>query len=123
MFIWIVHFFICGFSFLSRDICSTFLIERVKEYLKQDFLILIGTFSIGKEDLLFELSMKTGQTIFAESTRYESIQTLVNSGWRNSYWIRPNPKFNIHLVSLQICSPNLTLEDADKSARKKVAAF
>ena len=108
----------------SREICIQFIVDRVNELIKENSLILIGTYTVGKEDLVFEVAKRTNQKVFTDEKRFQGIQTLIDTGWNlNNIFINNPLNAKIHLIGLQNCNQEFSINYANKFGYKSIATF
>lgn len=91
-------------SIVSRKECVSFIIDKVKDALARNSLVVIGTYTIGKEELVIEAAKATCQKIYAPTTRLESLKGLIDSGFANSDLFSSDPyETKIHLLPIADC--------------------
>ncbi|EAY09804.1 DNA repair metallo-beta-lactamase family protein [Trichomonas vaginalis G3] len=91
-------------QFVSRKDCVSFIIEKVKEAMNNNSLVVIGTYTIGKEELVIEAANATCQKIYAPKARFETLQGLINSGFAKPELFSEDPYLTrIHLLPIQEC--------------------
>jgi DNA cross-link repair 1A protein len=98
-------------------------IERSKFYLAKGFLVLIGTYTIGKEDLVADVADALASAVFATETRFAGIQDLIRAGWRKTEWFCRDAAANVHLVPIGTTSIDNAADYAAANGRSKVVAF
>jgi DNA cross-link repair 1A protein len=116
-------FALSGLSIPPRSVCRDFVIEKSKFYLAKGFLVLIGTYTIGKEDLVADVADALACAVFAAEIRFAGIQDLIRAGWRNTEWFGRDPAANVHLVPIATTSIDRAITYATAIGRSKVVAF
>ena len=92
-------------NILPRDYCIKFIYERMNAESKRNSLVLIGTYTIGKEELLIALAKANGIPIFVPESRYQSIKGLIDCNFVSSDIFTQDPtKTRLHLMPITSCS-------------------
>jgi DNA cross-link repair 1A protein len=113
-------FALSGLSIPPRCVCRAFVVEKAKSYLAKGFLVLIGTYTIGKEDLVADA---LAAAVFAPEIRLAGINDLIRSGWRSTEWFGRDAAANVHLVPIGTTSIDKAADYAAANGRNKVVAF
>lgn len=84
-----------------RKTCISYIVERCNEHIKDDSLIIFVTYTVGKEDLIYEVAQQTQQKIYATETKMRHIQVLVRHGFINESCFEDDPmKASIHILPM-----------------------
>jgi DNA cross-link repair 1A protein len=117
-------FAISGLTIPPREVCRAFVIERCKVWLPRDYLVIIGTYTIGKEDLLLDVAEALGCCVYAPEARLTGIRSLMEAGWRRSdLFVDDQKSARIHLVPIGTTSLENAIAYAISVNRTKVLAF
>ncbi|EAX84063.1 DNA repair metallo-beta-lactamase family protein [Trichomonas vaginalis G3] len=91
--------------FLSRQECINWTIERVIENMKSNTLTLIGTYTLGKEELVLAISNKLSIPIYAPKDRYKGIVEMIKCGYCSESCFTNDPtKTRVYLVPIMDCN-------------------
>ena len=91
-------------NILPRDSCVKFICDRSKDESHKNSLILVGTYTIGKEELVINISKELGIPVYVPDDRYRSIQGLIDCNYvPQDVFVRDASKTKLHLVSLMEC--------------------
>ena len=109
-------------KFFSRKYCTDFASNVVKEFLAtKNGIVLIGTYTLGKEECVVNIAKENNQKIFPCKERQDSIDVLVASKWCDSDLFTKEPdKAKIHLVPIQNIRPEFAIEYAQNYAYDSV---
>jgi len=108
----------------ARDICVSFITDRIREGIAKGAISLIGTYTIGKEDLVYDVALATGQLVFAEQKRLSGLKSLIEAGWKDNDLFTDNPhESRVHLISIQDCSIENAAAYGKKYGFKTVISF
>lgn len=91
-------------SILPRDQMIEFVSKRAKEQLAKGGLFLIGTYTIGKEELVVGVAKAIGKPIYTPPDRYRTIKELIDCGWASADLFVQDPSQSpLHLMPIQKC--------------------
>jgi DNA cross-link repair 1A protein len=117
-------FALSGLSIPPRKIATDFVIEKARFYLQRDFLIIIGTYTLGKEDLVLDVAEALACAVYAPEIRLKGILDLMECGWRRSpMFTSDSAGSRIHLVPIQQSAPDRAYEYAVSVGRTRICAF
>jgi DNA cross-link repair 1A protein len=117
-------FAISGLTIPSRQICRAFVIEKCNVWLARSYLVIIGTYTIGKEDLILDVAEALACSVYAPDVRLAGIRSLMDAGWRKSDLFVADPESaRIHLVPIWTASLDNAIEYAVSVRRTKILAF
>jgi DNA cross-link repair 1A protein len=117
-------FAISGLTIPPRNVCRDFVIEKCKVWLPRGYLVIIGTYTIGKEDVVLDVAEALACRVYATEVRLAGIRSLMQAGWRKSDLFVDDPESAaIHLVSIGMTSLEHAIEYAVSVKRTKVLAF
>ena len=101
-------------KFFSRKYCTEFAAKAVNDFLStKNGIVLIGTYTLGKEECVVNIAKETNQKIFPCQERQDSIDVLLACKWCDSDLFTKEPdKAKIHLVSIQNIRSEYAIEYA-----------
>ncbi|OHT12667.1 hypothetical protein TRFO_17501 [Tritrichomonas foetus] len=107
-----------------RSECVNFVISKVKELLPRGFIITIGTYTIGKEELVFDVAEATACKVYAPETRMKTLRDLASSGYRSGdFLVDDKESAMIHLLGIQECNQDSSLLYAKSLGKTQIATF
>ncbi|KAH0800344.1 DNA repair metallo-beta-lactamase family protein [Histomonas meleagridis] len=113
-----------GLKIPPRKACLDFIISKLKEYLPQGYTSIIGTYSIGKEDVVFDVADATAMLVYAPETRMKAFKDLMTAGYRKSELFTNDKSIaKIHVLSMMDTSAEGALNYARSSSIQKVVSF
>lgn len=91
--------------FISREVCIKWVQNKVTENLAKNILTLIGTYTIGKEELVIAVSNHINQPVFAPVDRYQSVRHLMDTNYcKKSNFTDDATKSKVFLVPIGDCN-------------------
>lgn len=89
-----------GIQFPKRSECVNFVIEKIHDLFTKGYFAIIGTYSIGKESLIFDVAEATSNTIYAPEPRMQTLRDLTSTGFRKSSLLNDDKYLaRIHVLS------------------------
>jgi DNA cross-link repair 1A protein len=117
-------FAIAGLSIPPRELCRDFVIERCRALMPQGYSVILGTYTIGKEDLILDVADGLGCTAYAPEERLKGIKNLMAAGWRkSSLLVDDGRSARIHIVPIKMTSIEMAIEYAVRVGWSKIVAF
>lgn len=90
-----------GINFPKRKECTDFVIDRIRELFPKGYFAIIGTYSIGKESLIFDVAEATANTIYAPEPRMRTLRDLTSTGWYKDTLLNDDKDVaRIHVLSI-----------------------
>lgn len=112
-----------GLTLPPRSVCTQFVIERIKAHMTPNMVVMIGTYTIGKEDLVLDVAQALGVKVYAPPKRLDGIKGLMETGWRKSDCFTDDPSAIIHLMPIQNCGSDEALRYGMSIGRTQVISF
>ena len=92
-------------NIIPRENCVKFICDRTKDESHKNSLILVGTYTTGKEELVINISKELGIPVYVPDDRYRSIEGLIECKFvSKDVFIRDPNQTKLHLVSLMGCN-------------------
>lgn len=108
----------------TREECTNFMINKVKEYVAKGSVALIGTYTLGKEELVIDVAKATGFKVYLQKERQDSITALIQCKMCSEDLFTKEPnEAKIHLVPIQTCKCEAAIEYAAKYSLANVTCF
>ncbi|KAK8863956.1 DNA cross-link repair 1A protein [Tritrichomonas musculus] len=114
-----------GINFPKRSECVSFVIETIHDLFPKGFFAIIGTYSIGKESLIFDVAQATASTIYAPEPRMTTLRDLTSTGWHKSKLLNDDKcSAQIHVLSIgNGATLETSIEYAKSLNKTKVVVF
>ena len=111
-------------KFFTRKECTDFAVRVAQETIDKNGLVLIGTYTLGKEECAISIAKQTGQKIFPCKERQDSIKSLIACKWCSDdiFTFEPD-KAKIHLISIQNTTPEYAIDYAQGYCRDNVCCI
>lgn len=114
-----------GINIPTRKECVDFITERMRDLTPKGYFTILGTYTIGKEDLIFDVAEFTSSTVYAPETRMKTLRDLANTGWRKDDILVDDPlNATIHVLPIGSGSSlEGAIEYAKSIGKTKVLSF